>query len=225
LNAVVFSIRNLVKVYSGITILDHLSFDVYARQPMLVQGPSGCGKTTLLRCMCFLEPIQGGSIEFCGELRLGPNHGPPSLSRENRKRISMVFQNLYLWNHLTVLENVSLPLMIAGETKADAVSRAASMLEKLGIPDTIAQLPTSLSGGQKQRVAIARALVHSPDAMLLDEITANLDAKTASLVFNAIEHVVEDGIAVLTVSHSDKVPSFLQADRLVYVNGQWEMNP
>ena len=216
----ILSVRNLVKKYGSNTIIDDLSVDVFKQHSLLVQGTSGCGKTTLFRCMCILETIQGGEITFDGKVVLAPNH-KPKLRVADRKRISMVFQNLYLWQHLSVLENVSLPLKTAGMEQAEAEQSAIDMLKKLNISQGVYKLPSALSGGQKQRLALARALVHRPDILLLDEITANLDMASAKLVFEAVEKVIAEGVAIILVSHADKVPVFLQDSKLVFDGGKW----
>lgn len=224
MNKQLYSVKNLRKKYSNNIIINDVSFAVEKEKPMLIKGPSGCGKTTLLRCMCFLEEIQEGEIIFSESMLLKPNQ-KPQLNKTNRKRISMVFQSLYLWNHLSVLQNVALPLVTNGLSRLDAEKKAHAMLDDLNLSRSAASTPSSLSGGQMQRVALARALVHSPDVLLLDEITANLDDSSSQLVFSAIEKILDKSISVVTVSHSDKIPAFLQKDRLEYIDNQWMKNP
>ncbi len=220
---VVLSVKELVKECGGHVVIQQLTVDVRKKRTILVQGPSGCGKTTLLRCMCFLEKIQGGEIVYDERIILKPGQDP-ILEAEDRKRISMVFQNLYLWNHMSVIDNISLPLVTTGISPADSQEIAMDMLERLDMSSTSMKSPSSLSGGQMQRVALARALVHSPDLLLLDEITANLDLASINLVFGAVEKILDGGVSIVLVSHSDKVPAFLKDETLIYENGKWQNN-
>jgi ABC-type polar amino acid transport system ATPase subunit len=217
-------INKLTKSYSGQKVINNFSIEIKRHKPLLVQGASGCGKTTLLRCMAFLETIQEGEVIFDNTYILKANK-EPDLKGSTRKRISMVFQSLYLWSHLTVQENITLPLKISGLDNQLSSEKASNMLKKLGIQDSSKKYPLELSGGQRQRVAIARALVHSPDLLLLDEITANLDAESTKLVFDAIETIFLEGISLVLVSHSEKIPQFLSNDRLVFKNKEWIRNP
>lgn len=220
----VISIFNLKKVFSGQPIINNLSLEIEKGSNLLIQGSSGCGKTTLLRCIAFLEVIQEGEIIFNStneSVTLYPNQ-QPHMKPLLRKKISMVFQKLYLWNHMSVLENISLPLKVAGYKHSDALENSLNILKILNMESSSKKNPSELSGGQQQRVALARALVHSPDLLLLDEITANLDKDTSRIVFRAIEQSIDNGTTIITVSHSDKIPTFLKVRNLVYINQQWK---
>ena len=139
-----------------------------------ILGPSGCGKSTLLRCIAGLETPDSGRIELAGREVFGPAARVPV----NQRRLSMVFQDLALWPHMTVEKNVEFPLttrasIVPADERAAAVARAMDMV---GITGKATQRPSELSGGQQQRVAIARALVSNPDLLLMDEPLSALDA-------------------------------------------------
>jgi ABC-type polar amino acid transport system ATPase subunit len=180
-------------------IFTDISFSLNHGESMLIQGKSGCGKTTLLRCIALLEEIDRGQIIFNDHIVSAHNKLQKGF---DRSQIGMVFQQLYLWPHLTVLENVALPLWLRKKgSKIVANSQATEKLAQLGIADKVDRYPHQLSGGQRQRAALARALVHSPQLLLLDEITANLDPETADVVMNLIEEIIVGGTAVIMVSH------------------------
>jgi polar amino acid transport system ATP-binding protein len=193
------SILGIQKKIGQQKIFTDISFSLNHGESMLIQGKSGCGKTTLLRCIALLEEIDRGQIIF-------NNHIVSAHSKLDkgfdRSQIGMVFQQLYLWPHLTVLENVALPLWLRKKgSKIVANSQATEKLAQLGIADKVDRYPHQLSGGQRQRVALARALVHAPQLLLLDEITANLDSETAQTVFSLIEDIKTKGISVILISH------------------------
>jgi polar amino acid transport system ATP-binding protein len=180
-------------------IFADVSFSLNRGESMLIQGKSGCGKTTLLRCIALLEEIDRGQIIFNGHVVSARKNLDKGF---DRSQIGMVFQQLYLWPHLTVLENVALPLWLRKKgSKIVSNSQATEKLAQLGIADKVDRYPHQLSGGQRQRVALARALVHTPSLLLLDEITANLDPEMADVVMGVIEDIIGDGTAVIMVSH------------------------
>ncbi len=180
-------------------IFTDISFTLDRGESMLIQGKSGCGKTTLLRCIALLEEIDQGQIIFNGQVVSSKKSLATGF---DRTQIGMVFQQLYLWPHLTVLENIALPLWLREKgSKIVANSHAVAKLDQLGIADKVDRYPHQLSGGQRQRVALARALVHSPQLLLLDEITANLDPETADVVMGLIKEIIVGGTSVVMVSH------------------------
>jgi ABC-type polar amino acid transport system ATPase subunit len=212
------SIEHLDKRFNRATILGNVSFSLEKGESMLIQGKSGCGKTTLLRCIALLEEIDRGRIIFNGKIVSKPGH----VDRKNsRLEIGMVFQQLYLWSHMTVLENVSRPLWLRnGKSKKLADDFAKHRLAQLGIEDKANDYPNQLSGGQRQRAALARALVHSPQLLLLDEITANLDPETAYKVVGIVEKIIEAGTSVIWVTHSE-LPSTIWSYTLYFNGGIW----
>lgn len=194
------SVENLEKRFNRTVIFDSVNFSLERGESLIIQGKSGCGKTTLLRCIALIEEIERGRIIFNGKVVSKSGYVDRST---NRLEISMVFQQLYLWSHMTVLENVSLPLWLRnGKNRRLADEVAKGQLAQLGIDNKAYDYPNQLSGGQRQRVALARALVHSPQLLLLDEITANLDPETANKVIEIIENIIASGTSVILVTHS-----------------------
>ena len=170
---------------------------------MVIRGKSGCGKTTLLRCIARLEKIERGKIILNDEVVSKPNY-IKEISDSNNLEIAMVFQHLYLWSHMTVLDNVMIPLWLRnGRNKKTAKEASIQKLAELGIENKANDYPSQLSGGQRQRVALARALVHSPHLLLLDEITANLDPETAQMVMNLVEKIALKGTSIIMITHSN----------------------
>ena len=217
----IMAVNRVTKLFGRNKVLSQVSFEVRAGSSVLIQGPSGCGKTTLLRCMALLEPIDSGYIEFDGVTILTPKkHPEPKASF--RLAISMVFQHLHLWPHLTVLENVALPLSLARKLNdAHARRTALEALDFLRISEKANDYPLTLSGGQQQRVALARALVHRPRLLLLDEITANLDRDTSERVLEFVERILNQGTTVVIVSHAPWIPESLRKFVLKYETGEW----
>ena len=193
---------NVTKRFGDEIVIRRLSLEVQSGRHVLIQGPSGCGKSTLLRCMALLESIQEGTIEFGGELVLRPNC-PPNPDNSLRLNIGLVFQHLYLWPHLSVLENICLPLRMQGVRERDAHEQAKAMIERFGLVQKLQEYPNFLSGGQQQRVALARAFVHSPKLLLLDEITSDLDEENANKVMQAIETIAAGGTTIVIASHGE----------------------
>jgi ABC-type polar amino acid transport system ATPase subunit len=168
------SIKNLRKVYSDGTVgVDGVSVDIPRERIFAILGTSGAGKTTLLQCLGrFLEPTSG-SIELNGR-----NIAQVPM-RDFRRQLGIVFQQLHLFPHLTILENLTLaPIKVYGLSQSDADEKARAALNQLGIAQLEKSYPAAISGGQAQRVAIARALVLEPDYLLLDEPTSALDINT-----------------------------------------------
>jgi len=175
-------IRNLSMEYAlngaRVRVLDGIDLDVAPGERVAVTGPSGSGKTTLLLLLAGLEQPTGGSLELEGR-RLDAL-GADALADLRRDRIGIVFQSFHLVPSLSALENVALPLEIAG--RAGARERARELLASVGLADRLAHYPSQLSGVEQQRVAIARAVSHSPGLVLADEPTGNLDDRTGESV-------------------------------------------
>ncbi|TFF80354.1 amino acid ABC transporter ATP-binding protein [Aeromonas taiwanensis] len=195
-------------------VLDEVSLTVNAGEVIVILGPSGCGKSTLLRTLNGLEPIQGGSIRFDGEL-LDGNIDWQRL----RQRIGMVFQSYHLFPNLTVLENVLLgPLQVQKRERAEALLQAEQLLTRIGLWERRHDYPRQLSGGQQQRIAIVRALCMNPQVMLFDEVTAALDPEMVQEVLEVIRDLAGSGMTLLIVTHE---LAFAQAvaDRIVFMEG------
>lgn len=197
-------IHALVKTLPGSpprSLFDGLSLQVEAGECIAIVGESGAGKSTLLNCIAGLDAAEGGSIAVGGlELRGLDDDG---LTRLRRTRFGFVFQAFHVLPHLSVLQNVALPLWLLGIADAQADERAQAMLERVGLGGRGADAPQVLSGGELQRVAIARALVHRPAVVLADEPTGNLDPERAADILGLLlEQVRDGGAAGILVTHS-----------------------
>ena len=175
-----------------------VELEIASGERVAVTGPSGCGKTTLLLLLAGLERPTGGSIHIGGASLLDMDSD--ALADLRRDRIGIVFQAFHLVPSLVALDNVALPLEIAG--KRDARTRAADMLEKVGLSARAHHYPSQLSGGEQQRIAIARALVHRPALILADEPTGNLDDQTGAKVGEVLfERIAASGATLVLVTH------------------------
>jgi D-methionine transport system ATP-binding protein len=193
-------IRGLRKVFpNGVVALDGVDLSVSAGEIYGVIGRSGTGKSTLIRCVNRLEEPTAGSIHIAGEDVTAMDGAQ---LRATRRRIGMVFQQFNLLSSRTALENVALPLEIAGVGRAERRRRTLELLELVGLSDRMSAYPGQLSGGQKQRVGIARALASKPDVLLSDEATSALDAETTNSVLELLREInAELGLTVLLITH------------------------
>ena len=188
-----------------------VDLDVPYGEMLMLVGPSGCGKTTLVSIVAgTLEPTDG-EVQVLGHDLVAMSNGRKV--RFRRENVGFIFQAYNLLPALTAVENAAVPLLIAGWRRCHAVEAAAEVLERLGLGDRLASLPSELSGGQQQRVAIARALVHEPRLLVCDEPTSALDAANGRITMELIQQVaVQPDRAVIVVTHDSRVYSF--ADRI-----------
>src|SRR5690349_21201679 len=168
-----------------------------------LMGPSGCGKSTLLNLVAGLDTADEGEISVAGEQVTGRSED--DLARLRRRHIGLVFQFFNLLEGMTVLENVALPAVIAGRRRKMAETRAADLLDLLGIADKARAVPGVLSGGQRQRLAIARALANEPTLLLADEPTGALDSEGGQEVIELFRRLHNSGQTILMVTHDDDV--------------------
>jgi len=186
------------KHFGELHVLKDISTTVARGEVVVVIGPSGSGKSTLCRAINRLETIDSGTITIDGQ-RL-PEEGS-GLARL-RADVGMVFQSFNLFAHKTVLENVTLgPRKVRKQSKSTADKRAMELLDRVGVANQAAKMPSQLSGGQQQRVAIARVLAMDPKLILLDEPTSALDPEMISEVLDVMVQLAHDGMTMVVVTH------------------------
>lgn len=184
-----------------LTVLKDLSLSINKGEMVALVGPSGAGKSTLLQMIGLLDSPTRGSISINGQEVTGQNERQRTMLR--REFIGFVYQFHYLLPEFSALENVVLPQMIAGKSRADARDHATMLLKALGLGHRLDHRPARLSGGEQQRVAIARALANNPKLLLADEPTGNLDPHTASDVFEILVELVRTtGIGAIIATHN-----------------------
>lgn len=196
-------IRDVQKNYQmGPTVvhaLDGVSIDITGGEFVAIVGPSGSGKSTLMNIIGCLDTPDSGEYLLAGEPVAELSND--DLAQIRNLRIGFVFQNFNLLPRATALENVELPLIYRGTGARVRRRIAEEMLERVGLADRMAHLPSELSGGQRQRVAIARALVGAPSVILADEPTGALDTKTGGEIMELFHQLNGDGVTVILVTH------------------------
>ncbi len=208
-------VTNLKKNFGKLEVLKDISMDVHEGEVVVLLGPSGSGKSTLLRCLNQLETATAGQIIIDGH-DVTDKHTDINKVREN---IGMVFQHFNLFNHLTVLDNMTLaPVHLKLMSKEEAKAEAMRLLERVGLADKAEAFPSQLSGGQKQRVAIARALEMKPDIMLFDEPTSALDPEMVGEVLAVMKELARDGMTMVVVTHEIGFAREV-ASRVVFMEG------
>jgi polar amino acid transport system ATP-binding protein len=200
--------EDLHKSFGSLQVLRGIDLKLRQGEKLAIIGPSGSGKTTLLRCLNYLETPTLGHVYIDGELigeKLVNGRYVHMSERElarQRMEIGMVFQNFYLWPHLTALENVALsPRRVRGLPKPEAQELAAQMLTKVHMGHKMHEYPERLSGGQQQRVGIARALAQQPKLLLFDEPTSALDPELVGEVLKVIQELADEGRSMVLVTH------------------------
>ena len=207
----VVDIRQLSKSYAETPVFEGLSLQVPAGEIVAIIGESGVGKSSLLNCIAALEHWNQGQITVCGQNLA--NLDADGCCELRRDHIGFVFQAFHVLPHLSVQQNVALPLMLQGRPDP---ARVQNMLDAIGLGNLAQRLPYQLSGGQLQRVAVARALVHRPQLLLADEPTGNLDPTTAAQVMQLlVSQCREHGAAMLLVTHSSMAAGL--ADRVLHL--------
>jgi putative ABC transport system ATP-binding protein len=203
----IISIHNLSKRYRmGEEIIDALksiTCEIHKNEYVALMGPSGSGKSTLMNILgCLDSPSSGHYV--LNDIDVS-KMTDGELAEVRNKEIGFVFQTFNLLPRLTSLDNVSLPLVYAGYSKAERDEKASIALHKVGLGDRMMHKPNELSGGQRQRVAIARALVNDPSIILADEPTGNLDTKTSVEIMSIFEQIHSLGNTVILVTHEPDI--------------------
>ena len=208
----VLSLRGVVRRYpSGermLEVLRGVDLDVHPGDMIGLIGPSGSGKSSLLHAAGLLEHPDAGQILVEG--RDCSTLGERDRTKVRLHKIGFVYQFHHLLPEFTALDNVAMPLRIAGKSRAVARGRAKALLEQLGLGERLQHQPAQMSGGEQQRVAIARALANGPRVVLADEPTGNLDPATSEAVFKALFDLCRrEGVAVLVATHNMELARFM----------------
>jgi putative ABC transport system ATP-binding protein len=202
--------ENLTKRYEAkraVQALRGVSLNVARGEMVAIMGPSGCGKSTFLNIIGGLDRPTGGSILVDGIDLSGLDDD--ALARLRRQKIGFIFQSFNLLPTLTALDNVALPLHLAGIRGKEAVRRSAGLLKTVGLADRLDHLPDELSGGEQQRVAMARALALQPPVILADEPTGNLDSESAKQVLSLLRQMQEQfATTVVMMTHDPTAAGF-----------------
>ncbi|MCD7109442.1 amino acid ABC transporter ATP-binding protein [Rhizobium sp. DKSPLA3] len=212
--------HSVSKRYGALQVIHDISAAVEKGTTIVLCGPSGSGKSTLVRTVNRLEPIQSGRITVAGR----DIHAKSVDVNMLRSGIGFVFQQFNLFPHLTVVDNVMLPLRrLRGQSRRQALPTAMLMLERVGLADRAQSLPADTSGGQAQRVAIARSLILKPEILILDEPTSALDPEMVGEVLKLLRELSGGGITLMCVTHemgfarevADRI-WFLKSGRLTF---------
>tara|TARA_R110001583_G_scaffold8007_4_gene39144 strand:+ start:845 stop:1528 length:684 start_codon:yes stop_codon:yes gene_type:complete len=218
MNNSIITCQNLSKVYQegrlATTVLHGVNLAVEKGELLAIVGTSGSGKSTLLHLLGALDTPSTGNVIFNG------NNIHKLSSKQQAKwrnqELGFVYQFHHLLSEFSALENVAMPLLIAGETIKTAQKKATELLERVGLSQRIQHRPAELSGGERQRVAIARALINNPSLVLADEPTGNLDAKNAESVYQLLKELNSElDTAFIVVTHDQKLANKL--DRQLYM--------
>jgi len=196
------------KHFGRLEVLKGIDLRVERGQVCCLIGPSGSGKSTFLRCINHLENVDAGRLSVDGQLVGYEQRGDKlyelreKQTAAKRAQIGMVFQRFNLFPHMTALGNViEAPIRVRRLARADAVERATTLLERVGLADKLTAYPAQLSGGQQQRVAIARALAMDPKLMLFDEPTSALDPELVGEVLDVMRDLASTGMTMVVVTH------------------------
>jgi glutamate/aspartate transport system ATP-binding protein len=194
----VIELQNVSKWFGPFQVLNDCCMRIAKGEVVVICGPSGSGKSTLIKCINGLEPFAKGTITVDGISVGDRGTNLPKL----RSRIGMVFQNFELFPHMTAAQNIVLAQQkVLARDRSAAETKAAELLERMGLTEHAAKYPAQLSGGQQQRVAIARALAMDPIAMLFDEPTSALDPEMVAEVLDVLVKLAEEGMTMAVVTH------------------------
>jgi putative ABC transport system ATP-binding protein len=218
----IVDVRAVVKRFqvgdTEITILKGISFKVFPGEFVMIVGPSGNGKSTLLNMCTGIDYPSDGQVVVTGHDIHEMNANKQSLWRGTN--VGIVFQFFQMMPTLTLFNNVMLPMELAGKYSGkERKARAEHLLELVGLAEQMHKLPSMVSGGQQQRAAIARAIANDPPLLITDEPTGNLDPKSAQLVFDIFQKLVEEGKTIMMVTHDKELASRVSR-QIEIVNGR-----
>jgi len=210
-------IKKVYKKYNigseTLTVLNDINLKINKGEFVAIVGPSGSGKSTLMNMIGGLDKPTGGLVIVDNEDI--SQYKDKKMSKFRNEKVGFVFQSFNLEPTLTALENVIVPLTIAGLSEKEKKEKAKAILNTLGMEDRLNHKPTELSGGQRQRVSIARAFVNNPKIILADEPTGNLDSKSGKAVMDILIKFKEEGYTIVMVTHNVNEASY--ADRIIKI--------
>ena len=200
-------VKDVVKTYKNgnleLTVLKGLNLSVKKGEYVAFMGPSGSGKSTLMNILGCLDSLTSGTYILDGQ-DVSRIKGD-TLAKVRNEKIGFVFQTFNLLPKMNAVENVALPALYAGAKKSERMRRAIEALESVGLGDRIHHKPNEMSGGQRQRVAIARAIINSPNILLADEPTGNLDSKSTEEILEIFKKLNDKGTTIVMVTHEEDV--------------------
>jgi len=208
-------VKQLIKCFNKKEVVKGISFGIEQGKLLALLGPSGCGKTTTLRMIAGLEAPDDGEIWIEGTLA---SQGRKVMISQKQRHIGMVFQDLALWPHMTVYENIEFGLKANGITRTERRKKIDAVLHKVNMQNYVSEYPARLSGGQQQLLAIARAIVTEPRLLLMDEPLSNIDVKLREDIRQEIRRIQQETqITTVYVTH-DQEDAFLLADEIAVMN-------
>lgn len=206
----IISLKNITKKYGYADAesfaLNNFNLEVKRGEFIMIMGPSGCGKTTLLNIIGLLDRPSSGDYILDGENIV--NISSKRQAKLRAKKTGFIFQNFNLIQNMIILENVALPLVYSGHTKTARLKNASSVLKRFNLQEKEYYYPYQLSGGQQQRVAIARAIVSSPEIILADEPTGNLDSRSSKAVMEELKSIHDAGNTIIMVTHNPNLTAY-----------------
>lgn len=206
-------ICNINKYFGNNHVLKDISLNIKKGEVISIIGPSGAGKSTLIRCINLLTKPDKGDILIGNKSIINTEN-----LYEIRQKIGMVFQSYNLFEHLSVVENITIaPIKLLGKNKSETKELAIKLLNKVGLGDKIFAVPSELSGGQKQRVAIARALAMEPNILLFDEPTSALDPLMKNEVLSIMYKLAKEGMTMIIVTHEMNFAKAI-SDRTIFMS-------
>lgn len=207
-------VREIEKKFGEINIINGISMEVNKGDFIAIMGPSGSGKSTLLYSISGMDEITGGSVWFDGE-------NLSAMEEEERaqmrlKKMGFVFQNAQMLKTLTILDNIILPGLVAGEEDADTIrNRAVDLMEQMGISQIADRDIRKVSGGQLQRASICRAMINNPEILFMDEPTGALNSEATEQVLEILKKLNEQGVTIVMVTHDPKVAE--KTKKIIYI--------